>query len=124
MQILNIDDDSDDRDMFCMAIGMIDEDIECLQIESGELAVTLLAEGTLSPDFVFVDINMPRMNGYECVTELIHLPNLRNTRIIMFSSTFNPHDQADFSTLGITYLLKTSSLSSLVESIKKLIQPI
>jgi CheY-like chemotaxis protein len=121
MQILNVDDDSDDRDMFCMAIRRIDPDIQCIQVEGGEDAVELLMNSEMAPDFIFMDINMPRMNGYECVREIYQYPNLKNTTIVMFSSTFNPRDQVEFGVLGLKYLLKTSNLKSLVESIRKLI---
>jgi CheY-like chemotaxis protein len=122
MQIISVDDDNDDRDMFCMAIRRIDPEIQCIQVESGEDAIELLANSEMSPDFIFMDINMPRMNGYECVREIHQYPNLKNTMIVMFSSTFNPRDQVEFGVLKLKYLLKTSNLSSLVESIKKLIE--
>lgn len=121
MQIVNVDDDQDDRDMFCMAVRTIDPEIQCIQIESGEDAIALL-NSEISPDLIFIDINMPKMNGYECVREIYQYPNLKNSRIVVFSSTFNPRDQGEFVGLGLTYLLKTSSLKSLVESIKELIE--
>jgi CheY-like chemotaxis protein len=123
MQIVNVDDDQDDRDMFCMAIKRIDPDIQCMEISSAEDAIDFLSNGEISPDYIFMDINMPRMNGYECVQEIYQYSNLKNTTIIMHSSTFNPRDQIDFGVLGLKYLQKTSSLPSLVESITKLIQP-
>lgn len=121
MQILNVDDDKDDREMFCVAINKIDPEIECIQVESGEDAIDLLLNSKVAPDFIFMDINMPLMNGYECVREIYQYPNLKNTRIIMFSTTFNPRDQVEFGVLGIKYLLKASSVTSLSDSIKELI---
>lgn len=122
MQIVNVDDDPDDREMFCRAVKKIDADIACVQIESGEDAVDVLSSNEFSPDFIFMDINMPRMTGYECVREIHQYPNLRDTTIIMYSSTFNPRDQVDFGVLGLKYLMKTSNLSVLVESIRKLVE--
>lgn len=124
MQIVNVDDDKDDRDMFCLAINKIDPGIECIQAESGEDAIDLVSNSKLAPDFIFIDINMPQMNGYECVREIHQYPNLRNTRIIMLSTAFNPRDQVEFEVPKIKYLLKTSSVRSLANSIKELIQPI
>jgi CheY-like chemotaxis protein len=121
MKILNIDDDKDDRAMFCMALERIDPEIQCIEIESGEDAVEMLLNSSFTPDFIFMDINMPRMNGYECVKEIHQYPKLKNTTIVMFSSTFNPRDQVEFGMLGLKYLLKTSNLKSLVESLRKLI---
>lgn len=123
MQIINVDDDSDDRDMLCMALDKIDHEIECVQVRSSEEAIDLLRNSEIAPDFIFMDINMPRMNGYECVREIHQYPNLKHTTIVMFSSTFNPRDQVDFGVLGLKYLMKTSSLTSLAASIEKLIQP-
>ena len=122
MQIINVDDDPDDREMFCRAILKIDSDIKCIQIESGEDAVEFLSKREVAPEFIFMDINMPRMNGYECVREIHQYTNLRDTTIVMFSSSFNPRDQVEFGILGLQYLLKTSNLTTLGESIRKLIQ--
>ena len=122
MQIVNVDDDPDDREMFCEAISRIDSRIQCTEIKSGEDAIEFLSKSEISPDYIFMDINMPRMNGYECVKEIYHYSNLKNTIIIMHSSTFNPRDQVDFGVLGLKYLLKTSDLNVLAESIAKLIQ--
>lgn len=121
MQIINVDDDEDDRGMFCMAVKRIDPEIQCTQVESAEDVIGLLKHTELIPDLMFIDINMPRMNGYECVREIYQYPNLKNTLIVMFSSTFNPRDQAEFDILGIRYLLKTSNLKELTESISGLI---
>lgn len=118
---MNVDDDKDDREMFCWAINKIDPEIECIQVESGEEAIGLLLDSSVAPDFIFMDINMPRMNGYECVREIYQYPNLKNTEIIMFSTTFNPRDQVEFGVLAIKYLLKSSSISTLSDSIKSLI---
>lgn len=123
MKIVNVDDDADDRDMFCMALRRIAPEIECIQVESGVDAIDLFLNADLTPDFIFMDINMPLINGYECVREIYQYPNLANTKIVMFSSTFNPRDQVDFGVLGIKYLLKTSSVKSLADSIRKLLQP-
>lgn len=122
MQIVNVDDDPDDREMFCRAIKKISHDILCTQVESGEDAVHFFSKSEFSPDFIFMDINMPRMNGYECVKEIYQFANLRNTTIVMHSSSFNPRDQVEFGILGLQYLLKTSNLNALAESIRKLIQ--
>ena len=122
MQIVNVDDDPDDREMFCRAVKKISQDIVCTQVESGEDAVHFFSKSEFSPDFIFMDINMPRMNGYECVKEIYQFANLSNTTIIMHSSSFNPRDQVEFGILGLQYLLKTSNLNALAESIRKLIQ--
>jgi len=117
-----VDDDSDDRNMFCWAIRKIDPGIQCIEIENAEKAIEFLRLSDIFPDFIFMDINMPRINGYECVQEIHGFPNLKNTQIIMYSSSFNPRDQVEFGVLGLKYLSKTSDIHELVDSIKKMIQ--
>ena len=83
---------------------------------------SFFASATFFPILFFMDINMPRINGYECVQEIHGFPNLKNTQIIMYSSSFNPRDQVEFGVLGLKYLSKTSDIHELVDSIKKMIQ--
>ncbi len=46
-----------------------------------------------SPDLVFLDINMPLMNGWEFVDEYAKIASNSNTKIIMLTSSINPNDQ-------------------------------
>lgn len=121
MLILNIDDDFEDREMFREAIRAVDPVISCIQHESGLKALEFMADTELVPDYIFIDINMPKMNGYECVREIRLLTDMKKIPIIMYSTTFNPNDQVDFKKLGIKYLTKSSRFSELVESIRSLI---
>lgn len=121
MLILNIDDDVEDREMFREAIRAVDPVISCIQHESGLNALEFIADSEIVPDYIFIDINMPKMNGYECVKEIRLLPGTKKIPIIMYSTAFNPNDQVDFKKLGIKYLTKSSRFSELVESIKNLI---
>ena len=52
-RVLIIDDDEDDRDLFCEAVGHISKDIDCLQATDGEKALELLTvlKGNL-PDLI------------------------------------------------------------------------
>ena len=121
MVILNVDDDCDDREMFGEAVKTIDPDISVLSIESGQKALDYLASSMIMPHYAFIDINMPMMNGYECVELIRALQNTGNMSIVMYSTAFNPRDQLTFGELGIQYLIKGDNFSDLVDSIGKLI---
>lgn len=121
MIILNIDDDIDDREMFCAAIKEVDSMISCIHLDSGFKALEFIARSETLPDYIFIDINMPKMDGFECVEEIRSLPGMKEISIVMYSTAFRPDDQLRFHRLGIRYLNKTSRLSELVESIKQLI---
>lgn len=122
MQVLHVDDDDDDREMFGEALKEIDPHISFIPIKSGPEAVDYLTAATILPDYIFIDINMPKMNGYECV-EHIRLLKKDIRSIIMYSTTFNPRDQVAFARLGIKYLQKGHRFPGLVNSIRGFIEP-
>ena len=121
MLIVYADDDADDREMFSDAIREIDPQISCMVFDSGQSILEYLnTTGTL-PNYIFIDINMPRMNGYECAKAIKSKRKLKNIQIIMYSTSFNPHELAEFTELGIKFLDKPNKFINLVHSIRSLI---
>ena len=121
MLILNVDDDIDDREMFQAAVNAVDPSLACLQFESGSKVLEYMAHAKVPPDFLFIDINMPKMDGYECVEHIRQIPGNDHMRIVMYSTAFNPKRQESFKDPSIRYVQKTSRLSELVQSIKMLL---
>ena len=121
MLILNVDDDSDDREFFNDAIREIDPEIPCVFFQSGDELLKFLAKSATAPDYIFIDINMPRMNGYECAQEIKSNHISADTQIVMYSTAFNPRDLVKFDKEGFKYVVKQNCLSDLVQSIKRVI---
>jgi len=113
-----IDDDEDDRFAFTSALKEMLSSTECMEAESGDKALVQLRESEILPDFIFLDINMPRMNGYDCLKELKGDKKLQNIPVIMYSTSFNEKSINEFRTLGASsYLNKPNDLSKLPEAI-------
>jgi CheY-like chemotaxis protein len=86
LTFLYIDDDREDHEIFSMAINELDEPANLIFAESGSDALNLLSAGVNDvPDFIFLDLNMPLMNGYETLDALAQLPALHATNIIIYS---------------------------------------
>lgn len=121
MLILNVDDDSDDRQFFSDAVKVVDPNIPCLVFDSGDGLLNFLENSQTPPDYIFIDINMPKMNGYECAQEIKAHYLTNDMNIIMYSTAFHPTDLVKFDEEGFKYIVKQNSLPDLVKSIRKVI---
>lgn len=121
MLILSIDDDSDDREILCDAVKTVDNEVSCIEMENGIDALEFLSNTEILPDYIFIDINMPKMDGYECVKMIKSIPRLKNIQLVMHSTTFNPGDLIAFTKQDVKHLPKLSQFSELVKLIKHLV---
>ena len=117
MIILYADDDEDDRQFFADIILEIDPGIVLLQAEDGMQTIDILSNGHL-PDFIFLDINMPVLNGYETLAEIRKDKRLSDTKVIMFS-TIEYHKSFDkYSGLKAKFVSKPNNITDGIEILK------
>ncbi|MBI2720762.1 MAG: response regulator [Bacteroidetes bacterium] len=89
------DDDSDDRMFFEKAIKSLDLPTKVSFAEDGVELIDFLTENIDDlPDVVFLDLNMPRKKGDECLREIKRTPKMQNMPVIMYS-TSQHEDVAD-----------------------------
>jgi CheY-like chemotaxis protein len=60
-----IDDDSDDQELFTTALSLVDSSVTCRTETNGLKALDDLTNQLVFPDLIFVDLNMPLLNGFE-----------------------------------------------------------
>lgn len=85
--VVLIDDDYDDRELFIEATGEISPNIHCTAYDNAEEALGELLADTPVPDAIFLDLNMPRMNGVEFLEEVSKIPELDKIPIYIYSTT-------------------------------------
>jgi CheY-like chemotaxis protein len=101
-----VDDDIDDQELFMEAVGEVDGSIECLSASNCEEALSLLKSGKIGlPDVIFLDLNMPRLNGKQCLAELKKQANLRHIPVIIYSTSSEKRDIEETFELGAAYFL-------------------
>ncbi len=89
LNILLADDDKDDRLFFDMALQALTIPTRLATVVDGEKLMEYLAENAQQlPDVLFLDLNMPRKNGFECLSEIKSHNELRHLPVIIFSTSF------------------------------------
>ena len=110
-----IDDDIDDQEIFTLVLKSVNPSITCITANDGIEAITkLTAEETFNPDFIFLDLNMPRMDGKECLQEIKKIDRLIRVPVIIYSTSTEQNDVLVTRALGASgYLEKQSSVAEL-----------
>ena len=88
--LLIVDDDADDRSLFLEAVKDVDDTIVCFEANDGQQALEMLnnMDGSL-PDFIFLDLRMPRYNGEKCLFEIKKTERLKNIPVIIYTTSKN-----------------------------------
>jgi CheY-like chemotaxis protein len=101
-----VDDDIDDQDLFIEAVSEVDKSIKCLSVSTCEEALDLLRNRKINmPDMIFLDLNMPRVNGKQCLAELKKESHLANIPVIIYSTSSEKRDIEETSRLGAAHFL-------------------
>ncbi len=89
LNILLADDDTDDCIFFKNALQDSVITTSLTAVHDGEQLMHLLVDETLGlPHILFLDLNMPRKNGFECLTEIKLSKKLKQLPVIVFSTSF------------------------------------
>ncbi len=93
------------------------EGYEVVTAVDGFEALSKIADA--NPDIVFVDIMMPRLDGYQTCALIKNSQNYQNTPVIMLSSKDGLFDQAKGRVVGSDeYLAKPFSKDELLNAIR------
>lgn len=113
--IILTDDDEDDRDFFKSAIQTTDPDVKLLTFNDGVYLTEYLDRNPDTiPQLIFLDINMPRMNGFECLAVLRNKYNSNELPVVMYTTSENDNDLQEATRLGANlYVRKPSDFNRL-----------
>ncbi|HEY6062574.1 MAG TPA: response regulator [Chitinophagaceae bacterium] len=88
-KILLADDDADDCFFFEKALREIPLATHLDIVNDGERLMDYLSKNVNQlPDVLFLDLNMPRKSGFECLTEIIENIKLKDLYVVMFSTSY------------------------------------
>jgi CheY-like chemotaxis protein len=122
LKCLIIDDDTDDQEIFLMCVKQVHSGVDYLTADNGVEALDLLeANVDYVPDFIFIDVNMPKMNGIKCLQELRKIARLKETKIYMYSTSCEAAVVEQAKGYGATdFIKKPTKTSELKETLKQI----
>jgi CheY-like chemotaxis protein len=119
--ILLVEDDADDQLYFQDAIHEIGQSLHCRVASNGREALTQM-EVLPPPDLIFMDLNMPVMNGYECLAAIKKEDRFKHIPVIIFTTSKNINDIEKTQQLGANlYMTKPSDFSLLCAKLLKVL---
>ncbi|MEP6682715.1 MAG: response regulator [Parafilimonas sp.] len=114
-RFLLVDDDLDDVSLFKEVLQEVNPSIDFVSAADGQEAMTILKQHqTNFPDVIFLDLNMPRMDGKQCLTEIKRDPQLQRIPVIMYTTSCQSKDIEETMLKGaICFITKPSNLKEL-----------
>ena len=105
--VLLADDDKDDLDDFMEAFNSLQLNIEVLAVKNGiDLMEYLNDPSTKIPDLVFLDLNISKKSGLECLIEIRKIKQLKNLTIVIYSTSSSEKDMEDTFVNGANVYIK------------------
>src|SRR3989337_850202 len=102
-KVFLIDDDFDDQEFFSLAVKKLNDSNECVFAKDGKHGLELIsADENFKPDYIFIDYNMPIMNGLECLEAIRKMDRFHDTHVYMYSTTDNTATMENAKLLGAT----------------------
>jgi CheY-like chemotaxis protein len=118
-----IDDDPDDQDIFSMSMQDVHPSIRCIFANNAPDALKKINDDPgFSPDFIFLDLNLPRMSGRQLITELKKIPRIKQVPVIIYSTSIDHRDEEEMIKLGAAqFLTKPTELIKLTNALKQIL---
>ena len=121
-RILLADDDDDDAFLFQEALEQIEIKTELQIAENGMELMKKLDQLTETPDFIFLDMNMPVKNGLECLKEIRSNPKFKEISIAIYSTSSSEKDiEETFIDGANIYIKKPNDFSKLKKVLKEVV---
>jgi len=99
-----------------MALGQVNAAIRCEFANDGTEAMEKLQNKNVSPpDYIFLDLNMPRMDGRQCLIEIKRQSHLRHIPLVVYSTSSDEDFQAEMIRLGATACVVKPPLMSMLK---------
>jgi len=96
---------------------------ELIVAQNGEEALEILNGLATIPNLILIDLNMPKMNGFELLSILKEIESLQNIPIVILTSSDSEQDIKNCYEKGITgFITKPTKYTDYVKKMKDLFE--
>lgn len=114
--LLLIDDDHEDHEIFLAAVEEIPGPVSCVALTEAVQALQKLAAREITPDVIFLDLNMPVMNGQQFLAAIKQDDALKSIPVIIFSTSSSQATMRLTKELGAAgFITKPDTYDALVQ---------
>jgi CheY-like chemotaxis protein len=121
MTILYADDDKEDQEVFMEIIQGINPEIIVLPAEDGLKTLEMLAD-QVAPNIIFLDVNMPFLNGYQTLAEIRKNDRFKETTVIIYSNNVYQQTYEEYASLNALYVRKPNTIREGMETLEPLLK--
>ena len=119
LNVLLIEDNTIEIMKMNRTISLLQLDHNITEAKTAEKALSILDDGSYIPDIIFLDLNMPKINGIEFLSLLKKDDRLNHIPTIILTTSNNKKDLLDCYKLGISgYILKPLKYEDYVKKIE------
>lgn len=123
LNIFLADDDLDDCQFFATALSHVYPQANLRILHNGKAMLEELSSPKLMPDIIVLDLNMPIMDGYECIRNIKRNPQLKAIPTVILTTSNNLSDTLRLKKIGADlFLTKPCSFGELLDVARKIIE--
>jgi CheY-like chemotaxis protein len=119
--ILLIDDDPDEWDIFNEALQEVCATCKCTYADGALDGLNMLR--FIRPDVIFLDINMSKVNGFECLQRIKMIDTFQNVPVVIYSNGIQDDTLARATKMGaVACIRKPTGIPELIVVLRHVIQ--
>jgi CheY-like chemotaxis protein len=124
-KILIVDDDPEDQEFLLLKIKELYPFATNITANNGKEAMDYIEKNPPPPFLVFLDLNMPFVNGFEFLAAYKQKPEYKESHVIIYTTSSTPRDKAITKDLGATdFITKIGDLKLLKKNIQHVMEKI
>lgn len=106
LRLFIIDDDADDKKLFIESVKEVDESIKCFTASDGQEAMKILKDEEYPlPDYIFLDLRMPRITGKQCLEEIKKDKRLQHIPVFIYTTSRDVQDSINLKNMGAVHFI-------------------